>query len=195
MQKGDATRERIKQASLGLFHQKGYKNTTISHVLEDSGIKKGTFYFHYPSKEKLAVEVLNRAITTYNEAIDSAVMHESPSEQILDMIAAIVNYHLEDNTTKGCIFGNMALEMGKNGTEVADFVEKVFEKWIARFEGIIIQAVEQKEIELKESAQAFARTILALIQGGLLLSKISGNPDSLKNCQQTIISLLDERKI
>ena len=194
MQKGDATRERIKQASLGLFHQKGYANTSINHVLDSSNIKKGTFYFHYQSKEKLAVEVLQKALREYNNQIDDAICHKEAVEQIRDMIEAIVAYHIVDGTHKGCLFGNMALEMGKNGTALSNFVAKVFDLWVERFEKLIILAVENDEVELKESPIALSRTILALIEGGLVLSKIAANPEALIDCKTTIFHLLDERK-
>lgn len=195
MQKGEATRERIKKASLGLFHKKGYGSTSINHVLDSSGIKKGTFYFHYPSKEKLAVDVLDKALAKYEIQINEPIGHLPPSDQIMAVVEAIVGYHIEDGTSKGCLFGNMALEMGKNGTQVAAFVEKVFDDWVIRFEKLLKKAVENNEVILKESPLAFSRTIIALIQGGLVLSKISGNPDALIDCKKSIMALMHDRKI
>ncbi len=195
MKKGEKTKEKIKQVSLGLIHKNGYKNTSINNVLDSSGVKKGTFYFHYESKEKLVVEVLNEGLLQYDDKIKSKIEHEAASDQLIDMIEAIAEYHLRDETLNGCIFGNMGREIGQDGSKVSMLVENVFEKWEARFERLLIKAVDNKELELKESAMVLARVILALIQGGLVLSKISGNIDSFKDCKGFIISLIEERKI
>ncbi len=195
MQKGEETKERIKNASLGLLHRRGYKSTSINDILDSSGIKKGTFYFHYESKEKLVVEVLDKALVKYDDQIKSKVKHQAASEQIIDMIEAIKAYHIDDGTSKGCIFGNMALEIGHNDSNVSEFVAGVFNKWENRFEKLLFEAVNNSEMKLKESAQIFSRVILGLIQGGLMQSKISGDQVAFKNCCDFIISLIEERKI
>ncbi|AIQ63197.1 hypothetical protein PSTEL_08915 [Paenibacillus stellifer] len=41
-----------------LFQTKGYVNTTVEDVIRETGIAKGTFYYHFPSKETLLCSVL-----------------------------------------------------------------------------------------------------------------------------------------
>lgn len=194
MKKGDETKEKIKDVSLNLFHRKGYKHTSINDILDSSGVKKGNFYFHYPSKEKLIVDVLNKALSNYENQINSSIKHEAISDQIVDMIETIAAYHIGDGISKGCLFGNMALEIGHDGSEISSFVGNVFKRWEARFEKLFIAAVNSGELELKESAKVLSRMILALIEGGLVLSKISGNVDCFNDCKGFIISLIEERK-
>lgn len=195
MQKGAVTKEKIKDASLSLFHERGYKNTSINDILGSSGIKKGAFYFHYKSKERLIVEVLNKALKRYEDKVEIPAKHETLTDQIVDIINKIEEYHMSAGMSKGCIFGNMALEIGHNETEVSGFVENVFKRWEARFEGLLARAEDKGELKLKESPKVFSQMILALIEGGLVLSKISDNAETFKECTRFIISLIEERKI
>ena len=195
MQKGMVTKERIKDASLGLFHERGYKNTSINDILGTSGVKKGAFYFHYQSKESLIIEVLDKALRRYEERVEVPAKHETIVDQISDIINRIADYHMNAGTAKGCIFGNMALEIGHNDTEVSVFVERVFKRWETRFEKLLIQAVDKGELKLKETPKVLAQMILALIEGGLVLSKISDNAETFRACTRFVISLIEERKI
>ena len=52
----------IIQTSLQLFAVKGYENTTINNIIEDSGISKGGFYHHYASKEELLKDIVRMLI-------------------------------------------------------------------------------------------------------------------------------------
>ncbi len=57
----DDTRERIYQAALGEFRRVGFSSAQIPRVAEAAGVARGTFYFHFPSKEHVLLEVAERA--------------------------------------------------------------------------------------------------------------------------------------
>ena len=45
--KGEATKQHLINVGSVLFHQQGYKNTGLSQILKESGVTKGSFYFHF----------------------------------------------------------------------------------------------------------------------------------------------------
>lgn len=195
MIKGEETKERIKEISLDLFHRHGYKNTSINDIIDSTGVKKGNLYYHYAAKENLILEVLDEALTLYEKQINSCIKHTAACDQLDDIIQAITGYHISGDISKGCMFGNMALEMGQDGSEISRFVENVFKRWEKQFEILLIKAEKNGEIRLKESPVALARMILASIEGGVLLAKISGNKNALIDCSNCIRTVLDDRRI
>ncbi len=195
MQKGDETKEKIIDVSRDLFHRRGYYNTSINDIIDNSGVKKGSLYFHYKSKDALIIEVLNEALEKYEKEISAGVKHKAPSDQIDDMIEAITGYHVNGDISKGCLFGNMALEIGHDGSDIAGFIEGVFKRWENKFITLFTQAEENGEYKLKEPPKVLARMILATIEGGVLLSKISDNTEPLKDCTQFIRTVLNERRV
>lgn len=195
MLKGEETKEKIKDISLSLFHRQGYKNTSINDIIESTGVKKGNLYYHYSAKDDLVLDVLNEALLLYEDRINSGIKHTAVCDQIIDIIEAITDYHISGDISRGCIFGNMALEMGQDGSDISRFVESVFKRWEKRFEQLLIKARDNGEIRLKENPVVLARMILASVEGGVMLAKISGNKAALKDCTGFIRSVLEERKI
>ncbi|MFE0810126.1 ScbR family autoregulator-binding transcription factor [Streptomyces sp. NPDC058848] len=52
------TRRTILLAAAKVFQEHGYRAATISQILAEAAVTKGALYFHFPSKEDLAQEVL-----------------------------------------------------------------------------------------------------------------------------------------
>ena len=58
-------RERLMKEGLALFSSSGFEKTTVAHIVEKSGIARGTFYNYFPDTQKLfdaLIEELNQNI-------------------------------------------------------------------------------------------------------------------------------------
>lgn len=50
-------KERITEASIALFEQKGFSATSIQDIADAVGATKGTFYYYFKSKEQLLMDI------------------------------------------------------------------------------------------------------------------------------------------
>jgi len=55
-----ATRERIYATAIAEFERAGFAAAQIDRIVEQAGVARGTFYFHFPSKEHVLVELQHR---------------------------------------------------------------------------------------------------------------------------------------
>ena len=53
-------RERILDAAASLFARRGYYNANVDEIIQQSGTSKGSFYFHFPSKEQMALGLVDQ---------------------------------------------------------------------------------------------------------------------------------------
>lgn len=53
----------ILEAAASVFDEQGYDRATIAEVLARAGVTKGALYFHFASKEQLALAVLEEHVT------------------------------------------------------------------------------------------------------------------------------------
>jgi methylmalonyl-CoA mutase N-terminal domain/subunit len=95
--KGDALRDRVFEAALGLFAEKGYHATSVDEILREAGVSKGGFYHHFKSKE----DVLYAIKETFADYVRRGILEidgndASPSEKIravIRMLLGIIAQH------------------------------------------------------------------------------------------------------
>jgi AcrR family transcriptional regulator len=84
--KRELTRQQMFNAAAILFSEKGYESTSIEDVTEKADVSKGTFYYHFESKEALVVE-LRRSLLAGN--LDEAMQlleEKQPPLMILERL-------------------------------------------------------------------------------------------------------------
>jgi AcrR family transcriptional regulator len=55
-----ATRTHLFDVAMRLFEQRGYDAVNIDDIVRSSKVARGTFYFHFPSKEDILLEAVQR---------------------------------------------------------------------------------------------------------------------------------------
>lgn len=75
MKKGEKTKLELLKIAYKMFLSKGYENTSIDEIIEEAKIAKGTYYYHFKSKEQMLEEVIQMMIDDYemraNEILNS----------------------------------------------------------------------------------------------------------------------------
>lgn len=59
-EKGEKRKQELLQIAYRLFLSKGYEETSIDEIIEEAQIAKGTFYYHFKSKEALLEALINK---------------------------------------------------------------------------------------------------------------------------------------
>lgn len=80
-EKSEMTHQEIREASLRLFLEKGYKNTSVHDIVTESGYSTGSFYNHYKTKRDVLTELWNEhAIEFINRSIENLKTISTPQE-------------------------------------------------------------------------------------------------------------------
>lgn len=69
---GDSGRERILDESAALFLRRGYDATSLRDIAGAVGMKAGSLYYHFASKDDLLVAILRRGMDVMDIAFDEA---------------------------------------------------------------------------------------------------------------------------
>ena len=73
-----STRERILNAALNVFSNKGYHDTRIDEIVDESQTSKGSIYFHFPNKEKLFVALVEKFTDLLERKVEESVPDNAP---------------------------------------------------------------------------------------------------------------------
>ena len=82
------TRERIFQAAVAEFLRAGYGEAQIPRIAEAAGVVRGTFYFHFPSKEHVLRELMKRVEADLVERLRA---QRGVARGLRDVLSALVD--------------------------------------------------------------------------------------------------------
>ena len=87
----ESGRDRITDAAAELFLRNGYAQTSLRDIAAAVGIKAGSIYYHFDSKEALLRDILQRGIAVMEEAFERAAAETrdvEPAERIRAHVAS-----------------------------------------------------------------------------------------------------------
>ena len=89
----ESGRDRILDEAAALFLRHGYEGTSLRQLADTVGMKAGSLYYHFASKDDLLTEILRRGIDVMQTAFDEAEA-STGSARPVDRIEAHVRAHL-----------------------------------------------------------------------------------------------------
>ena len=188
--KGLFTKEKIIEVTTELVNQKGIEGTSVNDILNATGLKKGSLYFHFPNKESIIFAVLEKAKKEFLGFLEESLKGSTPKECLNNFFEKVYIKHKKKDFVGGCIFGNVTLEMSDKNNKYAKFVQNVFDEWINRLEKIIDSGQEKGEVSKFFSPNSFAQFIVATIEGGIMQSRLKKEGKPLKECLENLRKIM-----
>ena len=126
--KGTQTRRNIIEHSLQLFSVKGYYNTSISDILDATGLTKGGLYGHFASKEEIWCAVYDEAVSIWKGIVFKGIRNNSdPLRRIEKFIENDIQDYLgTDVFDGGCFFLNMLVELSGQSASMSKQILRGF---------------------------------------------------------------------
>jgi TetR/AcrR family transcriptional repressor of nem operon len=190
MRDSKTTRDRLLSETARLVERQGFGPTSVNDVLQAAGIKKGTLYYYFPGKNELGLAVLERARDDFLLFLDSALAAPTPMESLERFFRAALRKHRKAGFVGGCLWGNTALEMSDSSPDHTALVEKVFDEWICRIERVIRSGQQAGQIRTDRPAPELAHLVVAGIEGGIMMSRLTKQDGPLRNCLESLRELL-----
>jgi TetR/AcrR family transcriptional repressor of nem operon len=174
MAKPKIDRRTLLKNSLSVFKSKGYTATSMSDLAQASGLLKGSMYHYIESKEQLMLEVLNSLMDHYiNKVFITAYDEElSPYDRLFLLSKKAEEIYIYEDA--GNFFANIGLETKNLNLGFNEVIAGFFEKWINTVEYIYLYVVSQKD------ARAKAESVVAQIEGAVMLMKVMDNASHLR---------------
>jgi len=165
------TRDRLIETARELFHRQGYNSTGVAQILKEAGVRSGSLYYFFPSKEDLLVAVLE----WYQENLWPVVMGPvfekvtDPIERVFGVLAIYREALRTTGFTFGCPIGNLALEMSDCRPETRRMIVENFEGWRLAIRKCLDDAADRFPPDIdRERLSAF---VLTVMEGGVMQSR------------------------
>lgn len=82
--RGEQTRQKIKEKTVLLFAEKGFKEVTMKDICEVTGLSRGGLYCHYESTQQIFQEIIEDLMNRQENSFEEQIRQNLPAVTILD---------------------------------------------------------------------------------------------------------------
>jgi len=189
-------RERLVDEAARLFHARSYESVGVQELCDAAAIHKGSFYHFFPSKESLAAAVIDAQWqATCENVLDPGLADDvAPLARIERTFALMTKAQRgakrSGGRTPGCPLANLSGELSNHEPKLRRKLVRVYGEMQERFEDTLRDAVDAGEIPRGTDVRAKAEALVALTQGGMLLSCIHDDPGTCGRLSDVAMALL-----
>ena len=180
------------EAATAILGRNGYQATSVDEILEAAKVAPSNFYYHFKSKEELAIEVLEGYFEKSRQEMAPVFMNRflSPTDKLERLHEALVKKVTQSGCCGGCPMGNLAQELSDSHPEFRMRLARHFEECIDGIAMVIQDGVKSGEFRECAEPQAVAYLLFGSMQGLLLLSKSLKKVDPLEQGFRQTLQLL-----
>jgi len=196
MTKAERTRKFIIEKTAPIFNRKGYAGTSLADLTEATGLTKGSIYGNFKNKDEVAVAAFNYNFGLMSDWVKERIDNEpNPIKKLKVYITIFSNFTENPVLRWGCPVLNSATEVDDTHVELRENVVEAIRKWHSSIVRIVNTGKEEGKISPDVDTYAFAWTLLALIEGGVMLVKVTGKINTLKAAMRHAEKIIDELAI
>jgi len=151
----------VMTALLDLFWDKGYEGTSLSDIMQATGLKKGSLYSLFGGKRDMYLKALTRYDRDYVAAVCNMLKDK-------DAGSAAQRHRHKDQ--RGCFLCNASAEMAAHDAEMGRFIRECYEDMTRALAG----AIKEARPDYSEDAATAQSRVLMTVYSGLRIMARSG---------------------
>jgi TetR/AcrR family transcriptional repressor of nem operon len=186
MTKAEKTRQFIIEQSAPIFNTKGIVATSMSDIMEATKLAKGSLYVHFENKDELSYAAVDYNLNAFLErTIAEADKYTTAKEKffaLLDYLGDPLNPPVKG----GCPMMNFGMEADDTSPVIREKVHKLICSVQEGMTLMIQKGIADGEFKKDWDPVVFATKAYAMVEGGILISRVSGEITQM----QMLIGLL-----
>jgi len=170
------------------MYQNGVSTTSLDDVLAAAGSGKSQLYHYFDSKAELVAAVIERQLELVL-ARQPTLTHIESWEGIDAWVSEILTTHSAPGGPFACPLGTMAAEL-KNDETFRPLLDAAFRRWEAPLARGLQTIQDRGELVADADPGRLASTVIAALQGGMLLARVRGDIAPLRDTLEGAVAQL-----
>jgi TetR/AcrR family transcriptional regulator, transcriptional repressor for nem operon len=181
MSKAQETRTRIIEQAAALFNQQGYAGSSMSDLMQATGLQKGGIYNHFGSKDELALAAFDFAANHIQQKFMGALKGKRHAVDRLISILTVYENLLDDPLVPGgCPILNTAVESDDTHPALRERAQSAMTSWRSLIRRIVEKGISRGELRSEIEIESVTTVLIATIEGAIMMSKLYGEATYLK---------------
>jgi TetR/AcrR family transcriptional regulator, transcriptional repressor for nem operon len=189
--KGERTRARIVEAAALLIHQRGVAGTTLDDVRAAAQVSGSQLSHYFAGKDELVQAVIDHQagiIACNQRQADLGTLNGLHAWR--DMVIAQAN---STQARGGCPLGSLSGQLAESDPRARALIAAGFQQWSAAISGGLRKLNATGQLPADTDPDDLALTLLAAVQGGLLLAQVQRDTRPLQTAVDTLLALATRR--
>jgi len=189
--KGEQTRARIIAAAARLIYERGVAGTTLEDVRTAAGVGGSQLYHYFADKDELV-----RAVIGYQADLIASNQQHADLGTLGGLRAwrdTVIAAARNTDGAGGCPLGSLGSQLAESDPRARALVAAGFGQWSAAISEGLRALDAAGQLPPGINADDLAVTLLAALQGGLLLAQVERSTRPLETAVDTIIALASPR--
>ncbi|WP_316813836.1 TetR/AcrR family transcriptional regulator [Pedobacter heparinus] len=196
MTKANRTRNFIIEKTAAIFNTKGYSATSLSDMTAATGLTKGSIYGNFANRDEVAIAAYEYNSKALSEQIDRALnAKETAKDKLMSFVAHYRTAWKDEFDRGGCPILNASVEADDNLPFLKEKVQQSISSWALKLSQVIVEGQEHGEFKKEASARDYAYVMITLIEGGIMLGKITNDEKHLFLALDRVVQLINNEII
>lgn len=196
MNKANRTRRYIIEKTAAIFNTKGYSATSLSDLTAATGLTKGSIYGNFVNKDEVAIAAYDYNSKALSEQIDRALNTSGTAkDQLLSFVAYYRTSWKDEFAKGGCPILNASVEADDNLPFLKEKVQQSIAGWALKLSRVIEKGQQNEEFKKDISAADYAYVMITLIEGGIMLGKITNDEKHLFLALDRVVQVINKEII
>ena len=185
--KGERTRARIVEAAARLIYERGVAGTTLDDVKTAAEVSGSQMYHYFPDKDKLV-----QAVITHQAGVIAGNHRQADLGSTGGLKAwrdMVISQARASEGKGGCPLGSLAGQLAETDSRARALLASGFGQWQAAIGDGLRRLHDAGHLPDGTDPDALAVTLLATLQGGLLLAQVQRDTRPLETAVGTLLEL------
>jgi TetR/AcrR family transcriptional regulator, transcriptional repressor for nem operon len=184
--KGARTRARIVEEAAALIHERGVAGTTLEDVKVAAEVSGSQMYHYFPDKNELVQAIIDyqadNIVKLNRQALGSPKGVEAWRNKLVTGVR-----HTQGKG--GCPLGSLGGQLAENDPEARALIAAGFDQWAAAIGDGLRSLHADGKLPSDIDPDDLATTVLATLQGALLLAQVQRSARPFETAVDTLLAL------
>lgn len=187
-----SNKQALLDAGRRVMFRQGFNGATVRDIVAEAGVPQGSFTNHFASKEQFGGEVLDQYFANVRTLLaaslgDKTLTPRARLERYLDLIVGRLE---ADGFRRGCLIGDMSLELTQTSETIREQLRVLFEQWLQPFTECIAEGQASGEFRSDFPPDDLADFFLASWQGAILRMKVERDGAPLMRFRRIVFATI-----
>jgi TetR/AcrR family transcriptional regulator, transcriptional repressor for nem operon len=182
--------DEVMEAVINAFWARGYEATSLADLMTVTGLQKGSIYKAFGDKHSLFLKALQAYLDRLYSLSRQILEHPDPEQAMQSWLGLLSGDGTETTANQGCFAVNSLIELAPHDPEVANLLERQFNRVGQLLERTIARGQATGVFRQDLSAQQLRQLLLVIANGTLAAARASFLKPTLPDVTASLMAVL-----